>query len=77
MGKSVLMRASAVLLLIALVVLVFSYFYYHYSQDNALLGKEYHEETKKPLVSLLFGILGTVLFASSIISLVFGLLMKK
>ena len=73
MEKSVFLKASGILFLIALGVFLFTFYYYHYAKDNGLLGKTYHETAKKPFVTLLFGILGTVLLAASIICLVFGL----
>ena len=75
MEKTVLLSASGILFLIALAVFVFTYFYYHYANDKALFGRTYNWEPKKPLISMFFGILGTVLLASSIICLVFGLLL--
>lgn len=74
MEKTAFFPASGILFLISLAVFVFTYFYYHYADEKALFGRTYCRETKKPLISLLFGILGTVLLASSIICLVFGFL---
>ena len=73
MEKSTLLSASGVLFLVALAVFVFSFFYYHYANEKGLLGKTFHKKPTKPFVSFLFGILGTVILASSIISLVFWL----
>ena len=76
-SQSVFLSASGILFLVAQAVFVFTFIYYHYSKDNGLFGKIFHRETNKPFISLLFGILGTVILAVAVIFLVFGLIVRS
>ena len=70
------LSASGVLFLISVALFALTFWYFHYAGENGLPGREYHEKPIKPFVSLLFGVLATVLLASSIICLVFALLSR-
>ena len=74
MDKAMMMKAALIFLALALADFVFTFRYYHYAKDNGLLGKEFNEETKKPLVSVLWGVLGADLLFASIVFFVLGLL---
>ena len=74
MDKAMMMKAALIFLVLALADFVFTFRYYHYAKDNGLLGSEFNEETKKPLVSVLWGVLGADLLFASIVLFVLGLL---
>ena len=74
MDKAMMMKAALIFLVLALADFVFTFRYYHYAKDNGLLGREFSEETKKPLVSVLWGVLGADLLFASIVFFVLGLL---
>ena len=69
-----LLLAAGILFLLAIADFLFTLHYFHHAKENGMPGGSYSKEPRKPLISLLFGILGTVLLAASMISLVFGLL---
>ena len=77
MRKKRCLSASGILFLIASAVFAFSYRYFHYAKENGLLGKTFHKKPNKPFVSMLFGVWAVVLLASSVVSLVYGLLEKE
>ena len=74
MDKAMMMKAALVFLILALADFVFTFRYFHYAKDNGLLGREYHKETRKPLVAMLWGVLGADLLFASIVFFVLGLL---
>ena len=76
MGKAIMMKSSLVLLVLAIAELFFTFIYFHYAKDNCLLGREYSKKPRKPVVSLLFGVLGADLMAASIVFFVLGLVWK-
>ena len=76
MDKTTMMKAALIFFVLSIAVFLFSFRYFHYSKENGLLGREYHKEANKPVVSMLWGILGTDLLCVSIVFFVLGLLNK-
>lgn len=76
MEKAIMMKSAFVLLVLATAELFFTFIYFHYAKDNCLIGREYSEQPRKPVVSLLFGVLGADLLAASIVLFVLGLVWK-
>ena len=76
MEKALFLKAAPVLLVLSVAELYFTFWYYHHAKDNGLPGREYHKQTKKPLVSGLFGVLGADLLAASVVFFVLWLLSK-
>jgi hypothetical protein len=69
---TILVKAAGRLFMTAVAVLAFTFYYFHYSKENGLPGLTYSKKTNKPFVSMLLGMLGTVLLSASIIFLVLG-----
>jgi heme/copper-type cytochrome/quinol oxidase subunit 1 len=76
MTKTNYLTASGILFLIAFIVFAFTFYFFHFIRENGLPGRQYYKNPNKPFISLLFGVLGTVLFAAAIVCLVFGLVMQ-
>jgi len=76
MGKAIMMKSALLLLVLAAAELFFTFIYFHYAKDNGLIGREYSKQSRKPVVSLLFGVLGADLMAASIVFFVLGLVWK-
>ena len=74
MDRGTCIRAAFILLVLSVAELYFTFWYFHHATDNGLPGRAYHAETKKPTVSLLFGVLGADLMAASFVFFVLGIL---
>lgn len=76
MSSAILLKAACILFLIALAEILFTFYYFHHANSNGTIGTTFYKKTNKPFISTIIGVFGAVLMASSVVCLVFGLLLR-
>jgi len=76
MMKNRLLKFALINFILAVLTFVITYFFFHYVTDAGITGVK-QEEAGKPLVTYLFGVLGTLFLFSSITSVLASFVLVK
>ena len=76
MTRKELLKFSLITVIIGVLLLALTFFFFHFVTDEGI-SLVWHEESGKPLVTLLIGVLGILFVFASATSLIISLVLKE